>query len=158
MDNEPSPAAAHASAINTYAPPFWRRFLPLARDGDCTTNGIIDGMYTQQIRFEQQHPPQFYHITTTPRIVTQPNIDNSQTAALLNMLRATADTHPLPSPLLHWRNCNQLSTLPGDAFTFMDVSGDLWDDLSNDSFNDLSDYLSDDLLASLSLTPFNAIF
>ena len=96
--------------------------LPVLRD-PCV-NGIIDGIYPQQIQYEQRHPPQFYSNATTPHIVTQPDLKDSKAAALLTMLQATAHTQPPSSPLLHWPSGNELSTLPSHP---LDVSDDLWD-------------------------------
>ena len=88
MDNNPSQAAAHIASINVLA-------HPLSEDDSCTlpvsvdrtTNRIIDGIYPRQVRFEHRHPPQVYPTTTTPCIVTQPDLSDSQAAALLNMLQ-----------------------------------------------------------------------
>ena len=91
MDNQPSPAATHTAAnpaaihvhvcylsVNNSPP------LPVLRDRHI--NRIIEGIHSQQIQYEQWHPPQFYPNTTTPCIVTQSDLEDSEAAALLTML------------------------------------------------------------------------
>ena len=92
MDDLPSPAAArptpntpsvvaHACSQAVVASP------PLPVLMDPHLHGIIDNLYPRQIQYEWQHPPQFYSDATTPRIVTQIDLDDNEAAALLSMLR-----------------------------------------------------------------------
>ena len=140
MDDLPSPAAArptpntpsvvtHACSQAVVASP------PLPVLMDPHLHGIIDNLYPRQIQYKRQHPPQFYSDATTPRIVTQPDLDDNEAAALLSMLRATAPTRPPSSTLLNRRNGNDVSTLPHHL---SDVSGDLWDASSNASSDESS--------------------
>ena len=108
----------------------------------------------QKLQYGQQHPPHFYHNTTTPRVVTQSDLNDSQAVVLLDMLQATSDTRPSSSPLLHQPNYNQISTLPSHG---LDVSRDLWDLLSNSSSDNLSFSLFNDYTASAALTQSNKI-
>ena len=95
MKDKPSPAAARPTpntpAIVAHAcPPAIVASPPGLALMNPHVHGIIDGIYPRQIQYEQQHPPQFYSNATTPRIVTQPGLEDSEAAALLSMLGSTA--------------------------------------------------------------------
>jgi hypothetical protein len=159
MDDLTSPAAArptpntpsvvaHASSQAVVASP------PLPVVMDPHLNGIIDNIYPRQIQYEQRHPPQFYSHATTPRIVTQPDLDDNEAAALLSMLRATAPSRQPSSPLLNRRNGNDVSILHDHL---SDLSGDLWDASSTASSDESSCASLYDGTTSIAVTPFNEI-
>ena len=159
MDNSPSPAAAYATT-NIFVVDASDHSLsvnhspPVLVLRDCLTNEITDGVYPTQVRYEQHHPPQFYPNAASPRIVTQPDVNNSKAAALLTMLQDTAHSCPPSLPLLHFHYGNKPSTLPNDGFN---VTGNLIDSFPNNWSGDSSYNVLDDVSASVAVTPFNKI-
>ena len=159
MDNSSLPAATYAAAniaavdandcslsVNHSPPLLVLRDRPI--------DEIIDGVYPTQVRYEHQHSPQFYLNTASPRIVTQPDVNNSKAAALLTMLQDTAHSCPPSLPLLHFHYGNKPSTLPNDGFN---VTGNLIDSFPNNWSGDSSYNVLDDVSASVAVTPFNKI-